>query len=90
MPKLKKPLPKSVIVQKLLSRERGASVIEIAKATGWKDHSVRAFLAGVRKKQTLIKEERSDGVTVYRLTGADMSESASIKSPSVAIAEPVE
>ncbi len=67
MPKTKKPPSKSAIVTKLLAREKGASMAEMAKATGWKDHSIRAFLTGVRKKQALVKEERSDGVTSYRL-----------------------
>ena len=67
MPKSTKPQSKSAIVTKMLSRERGASIAEIAKATGWKDHSIRAFLTGVRKKATLTKEERSDGNAAYRL-----------------------
>ncbi len=67
MPRTKKPPSKSAIVTKLLAREKGASIAEMAKATGWKDHSIRAFLTGVRRKQTLTKEERSDGVTSYRL-----------------------
>jgi hypothetical protein len=58
---------KSASVTKLLSRERGATIAEMARATGWKDHSVRAFLTGVRKARLLIKEERSDGITAYRL-----------------------
>lgn len=67
MPKNRKPPAKSVIVTKLLGREKGASIAELAKATGWKDHSIRAFLTGVRRKQTLTKEERSDRTTSYRL-----------------------
>lgn len=58
---------KSASVLKLLSRERGATVAEIVKATEWKKHSVRAFLTGVRKTATVLKEERSDGATIYRL-----------------------
>lgn len=76
MTKTKKPQSKSTIVTKLLSREKGASVAEMAKATGWKDHSVRAFLTGVRKKHTLTREERSDGVTAYRLAVVDSAEPA--------------
>lgn len=69
MAKLRKPPTKATTVTKLLNRERGASIAELVKATGWKEHSVRAFLTGVRKKATLTKEERSDGITVYRLIG---------------------
>ena len=67
MSKTKKPASKLAIVTKLLAREKGASLAEMARATGWKDHSIRAFLTGVRKKLSLVKEERSDGVTSYRL-----------------------
>lgn len=79
MPKSKKPPTKSTIVTKLLSRDRGASIAEIAKATSWKDHSVRAFLSGVRKKADLIKEERGDGVTIYRLAAIEKATDSKAK-----------
>ena len=82
MPKPKKPPSKSATVTKLLAREKGASIAEIAKATGWKDHSIRAFLTGVRRKQTLTKEERSDGVTSYRLIGLITPDSAAAEQTS--------
>lgn len=58
---------KSATVMRLLSREKGASIREIGKATQWKPHSCRSFLTGVRKKAQLVREERADGVTSYRL-----------------------
>ena len=67
MPKQSKPQPKSVVVTRMLARGTGATLAEIIKATGWKEHSCRAFLTGVRKKSTLLKEQRSDGATAYRL-----------------------
>jgi hypothetical protein len=76
MTKTKKPQSKLAIVTKLLSREKGASIAEMAKATNWKDHSVRAFLTGVRKKQPLTKEERGDGVSAYRLAAKGSPEPA--------------
>lgn len=60
---------KAAIVQKLLSRGKGASLIEIGKATGWQPHSCRAFLTGVRKTDTLVKEQRADSGVAYRLIG---------------------
>ena len=71
MANTKKKLTKSAAVTKLLARDRGATIAEIIKATGWKDHSVRAFLTGVRKAGSLTKEERGDGATAYRLTVAE-------------------
>lgn len=59
--------PKSVTVTRMLSRGNGATVAEIVKATGWKEHSCRAFLTGVRKATELLKEQRPDGKTAYRI-----------------------
>lgn len=54
-------------VTKMLSRGSGATVAEIMKSTGWKEHSCRAFLTGVRKRSKLLKEQRPDGKTSYRI-----------------------
>ena len=51
MAKQTKKLSKSASVTKMLSRGTGATVAEIMKSTGWKEHSCRAFLTGVRKAQ---------------------------------------
>jgi hypothetical protein len=59
---------KSATVTKLLWRERGATIPEIVKSTGWKEHSVRAYLTGVRKSVTLTKEQRPDGEAAYRIS----------------------
>lgn len=61
---------KRATVTKLLSRGNGATVAEITKSTGWKAHSCRAFLTGVRKSSKLLKEQRSDGKTAYRIEAA--------------------
>ena len=58
---------KSATVTRMLSRGNGATVAEIVKSTGWKEHSCRAFLTGVRKSSKLLKEQRSDGKTAYRI-----------------------
>jgi hypothetical protein len=62
----KKP-SKSATVTRILSRGTGATLAEIIKATGWKEHSCRAFLTGLRKGNRLLKEQRSDGKTAYRI-----------------------
>ena len=67
MPKQTKKPSKCLTVTRLLSRGNGATLAEIMKTTGWKEHSCRAFLTGVRKTSTLFKEERPDGATTYRL-----------------------
>lgn len=71
----KVPATKTALVCKLLARPRGATVTELMTATGWQNHSVRAFFTGLRKKgHTLMREERTSGDLAYRLT-----ESAVIK-----------
>jgi len=67
MTKQAKKKSKSATVTKLLARGNGATVVEIMKSTGWKDHSCRAFLTGVRKRTRLLREQRPDGSTSYRL-----------------------
>lgn len=39
----------------LLRRKSGASVEEMAEATGWQAHSVRGFLSGTVKKKLGLK-----------------------------------
>jgi hypothetical protein len=67
MAKQTKKQSKSASVTKILSRGNGATVAEIMKSTGWKEHSCRAFLTGVRKSSRLLKEQRPDGKTSYRI-----------------------
>ena len=41
---------KTDAVLKLLGRQRGATVAQLRKATGWQPHSVRAALTGLRQE----------------------------------------
>ena len=63
----KKAPTKTSMVIKILSREKGATLIEMGKASGWQPHSCRAFLTGLRKKGTILKEQRNDGQLSYRI-----------------------
>jgi len=62
----RKASTKASMVAKILAREKGATLREISKATGWQFHSCRAFLTGLRKKGTILKEQQSDGSLAYR------------------------
>ena len=59
---------KTDAVIRLLRRSNGATIAQIQKVTGWKPHSVRAALTGLRKKGHDIQRDKNvKGVTVYRI-----------------------
>ena len=65
-----RPGSKKEIVLKLLRRDQGATIAEIAKATDWQNHSIRGFLsAQVTKKMKLkVESTKSEaGERTYRI-----------------------
>jgi hypothetical protein len=61
---------KKQIVIDLLSRKSGATMAEIAKATGWQNHSIRGFISGTltKKLDLPVASIKNDaGERVYRV-----------------------
>ena len=54
----------------MLRSPAGATIGAMMKATGWQQHSVRGFLAGVVRKRLRLKlgSRKTDGDRVYRIT----------------------
>ena len=72
------PTSKQAVVIEMLRAPTGATIGAMMQSTGWQQHSVRGFLAGVvRKKLNLqLSSKKTDGSRIYRINGGGKSKSS--------------
>ena len=65
----------------MLRSPRGTTIDGLMKATGWQQHSVRGFLAGVVRKRLCLNLDSSlvDGRRVYRVTSGKSQKAIAYK-----------
>jgi uncharacterized protein DUF3489 len=73
------PGTKQARVVAMLKSSAGTTIDAMMKATGWQQHSVRGFLAGVVRKRLKLKlgSKKVEGERVYRITGGAKAHSGS-------------
>jgi hypothetical protein len=66
------PGSKQSRVIEMLQSPTGTTIAAMMKATGWRQHSVRGFLAGVVRKRLKLKlgSKKVDGQRFYRIASA--------------------
>jgi hypothetical protein len=75
------PGSKQARVIAMLKSRAGATIAAMMKATGWQQHSVRGFLAGVVRKRLNLKlgSRNVEGERVYQITGGEKNKTSSAR-----------
>jgi hypothetical protein len=67
------PRSKQARIIAMLQSPTGTTIAAIMKVTGWQQHSVRGFLAGVVRKRLKLKlaSNKVNGNRIYQITSGD-------------------
>ena len=67
------PRSKQARIIAMLQSPTGTTIAAIMKATGWQQHSVRGFLAGVARKRLKLKlgSNKVNGNRIYQIAGGE-------------------
>ena len=69
-PRRRAKVTKASKILTLLRRPKGATLVDLSKATDWQEHSLRGFLSGTVKKRMgldVTSEKDAKGVRRYRI-----------------------
>ena len=73
IPRRKREGTKQATLIAMLRRKQGATIAQIAEATGWRRHTIRGVIAGALKKKlglTVTSEKVKGGERTYRIIDA--------------------
>ena len=71
--KPKRKVSKTSALLKLLRSNKGATMVQMQRASGWQAHSVRGFLAGTVKRRlglTVLSKVSQSGERFYSIGGS--------------------
>ena len=72
-PRRKREGTKQATLIDMLRRKQGATIAQIAEATGWRNHTIRGEISGALKKKLgldVTSEKTDDGLRTYRIVDA--------------------